>query len=166
MEIRPDRPVIAPDYPWDGQGRVPFGYKSSGVVSFTTDAAAGASLDMTFKVQAYTLDTGLTTSTIAGFIPDGAQVVAMAARITTTITTGGDRTTLAFGDGSVTFASKVALVAGTTFVYADAGSGQVPKSYAAPTDLVLTVSGGSSGNITGGAVRIVMWYWMVTPPQS
>jgi hypothetical protein len=141
-------------------------FNKPGKIQLNPNECYGAELNIKSKAVLHTLTTGGTTSTLTAFFKDGWVVLGLCARINTAVTTGGDRTTITFGDGAVTWTTKAALVAGTTFTLADAPTQVKPKIYAADTNLVLTVSGGASGNITGGVVRIVCYYYDIVAPAA
>jgi len=115
------------------------------------------------KVVEHTLSTGGTTSTITAMIPDGAIVRGYGLTVLETITTGGDRTTINIGHaaGNTQYGTRAlttqALAAGTKVTFAD-GASAITVPYNAPQDLVIQVSGGTSGNITAGKVRVEIWY--------
>lgn len=128
----------------------------------------GAELKLLEYTTEHTLTTGGTTSDISGFIPAGAIVMSVTGVVLTTITTGGDRTTVQIGTAADAdlYALKAALTAGTVISQNAIGAAVAVTRYGAATDLRLTVSGGSSGNITAGKVRLTMWYYLVAGPTS
>jgi hypothetical protein len=130
----------------------------------TFEGANGSTFAIKSKMVDHTLSTGGTTSTVSGLFTDGMLVLAVVARTLKAITTGGDRTTIALSDGAANWFSKATLTVGTTYTQADATGIAYPKIYAAAADGTLTVSGGSSGNITAGEMRIVVYYVDVVAP--
>lgn len=107
--------------------------------------------------------TGLTGASVTttALIPAGAMILGVATRVTTTIT---GATTFDVGDGTDVdaFGAAIALAAGTTTDLTDYTITAPPVNTAA-TEVVLTANG---SNFTAGAVRIVVWYTVLTAPTS
>lgn len=115
-----------------------------------------------FKVATTTLSAmSGATVTATSLIPAGAVVVGVLVRVTTLITASAG-TGFTIGDGTTAdrWGSAVALAAGTTTTGANFKAATAPnQAYAAATNVVLTMTGGS---FTAGAVRIVVYYWDFT----
>lgn len=105
--------------------------------------------------------TGLSgaTATASSLIPDGALIVGVTVRVTTTIT---GATSFEIGDGSDPdrWGTLIGLTSGTTTTGADFTIGTVEILLAAG-DVVLTANG---SDFTAGAVRIVAYYMDLTAP--
>lgn len=135
------------------------------VGDLTRHGSNGARCKLKVKEVLHTLATGGLTSTITGFFEDGMCVLGLVARVTTTLV-AGNRTTVALSDGAADYAVKAALVAGTTLTQADASAIVAPKIYNAAANLVTTLSGGTTGDITAGVIRITCFYLEFTAPTS
>jgi hypothetical protein len=137
--------------------------KAPGVIQFRPDESYGATLKLKVKTTNVDLATGTTTAYLVDWIPDGAIVLALVGRITTTITCG-TQTTLTCTDGSsIIWFTKAGKVAGTTFTQADGATQVAPKIFAALDSLTFTISGGS-GNMSTGVLRLVMYYFELAAP--
>lgn len=119
----------------------------------------GAKLTSKHKVVDHTLSTGGLTSTVTGLFPDGGIVRGVSTRILTTLA-AGDRDTVSIGISGTAalWGTKAALTAGTIINPADGATAGGPILNNAAVDGLITLSGGSSGNITAGKVRITVWY--------
>lgn len=140
--------------------------------NFEIAAPNGAVHKIVTKEVLHTLSTGGTTSTITALFPDGCIVLGYSARVVAAITTGGDRTTVNFGEsaGGTQFGTKSlstqVLAAGTTLTFADPTSPVGGKNYAADQDFVIQVAGGTTGNISGGVLRVNVAYMQSVPPTA
>ena len=107
--------------------------------------------------------TGLTGATVtaSSLIPDGALIVGVTVRVTTTIT---GATSFDIGDGTDVdrWGVTIGLPSGTTTTGADFTSGTVEILLAAG-DVVLTANG---PDFSAGAVRIVAYYMDLTAPTA
>ena len=128
-------------------------------------AANAAQLTYSSASELLTLSTGgTTTDTSANLLPANAIIVAVVARVTTTITTAtswqlGDPTTA----GRFTAANST-MVAGTTDVgtlHYDGTGAAGQRQVAAAKVRVTTV-----GTPGAGAIRITVFYYTILPPQS
>lgn len=98
------------------------------------------------------------------FIPAGAVVLAVLARVTTLITSGDGATSWKLGDESDDdkWGATLAFTAGTTVDATDWVAG-TPTVYDADTDIEVAAT---SNTFSAGAVEIVMFYLDVTAPTS
>lgn len=106
-----------------------------------------------------------TTIVWASAIAANAIVYAVTTRVVTTLT-GSGVTAYTVGDGTTPDIWGIATdkAAGTTTSIGQYPVATVaPKYYGAGTNIVIT---GVGGNLTGGSVRIVLFYAIVTPPTS
>lgn len=105
------------------------------------------------------------TVTATNLIPDGAFVLGVVTRVTTTISNGGGTTGFQIGDGSDAdrWGAINVLTAGTTSSNADA-TAAFTGSFIAANSVVITAVG---GNFNGtGALRVTVMYIDLTPPGS
>jgi hypothetical protein len=123
---------------------------------------SGASTNIK-SVTAQTTLSGATTNLVQ--IPAGAIVLAVAARVTTAITSGDGATTWTFGDGTTAdlFGTGLAFTANTTVTNTAYKSTFTHKVYTSATNTVATATGGT---FSGGVVRTVVYYLDVTAPTS
>lgn len=105
------------------------------------------------------------TVTASSLIPDGAFVVGVTTRITTTIGATGGTTGFQIGDGvdADRWGQKNTLTAGQTTTNADA-TANFSGAFTAANDVVITAVG---GNFDGtGAIRVSVAYLDATPPAA
>lgn len=115
------------------------------------------------KVVEHTIAAGAT-STITAILPDGCIVQGYVMEVIDPIVSGGDRTTVNFGEsgsgqqfGTKALATLV-LAAGTKITFKDGVSPVGGKNYAAAQDLVIWLSGGTTGNLVSGKLRLHLIY--------
>lgn len=119
-----------------------------------------------------TLSTSGATTDSTIDLPAGSIILAVTARITTTIA-GIDSTSLQLGDPTTAarFGSAAAFTAGTTAIGITALNGNITTTAAGPTQAAsakvrLTLAGGADNTPSAGAVRIVINYIVFTAPTS
>lgn len=103
--------------------------------------------------------------TATNLIPDGAFVVGVSTRVTTSLGTGGGTTGYQVGDGSDAdrWGAITGTTAGTTSNNSDATASFV-GAFTAANNVVITAVG---GNFNGtGAIRVVVHYIDITAPTS
>lgn len=113
---------------------------------------------------------GAQTFTLSGFIPDGALVFGITSYVVEEVVAGGDRTTFNLGDAGT--GAQYGTAAMTSQKYAKGGALDMksssltgPKLYTAANDIIFSVTGGTTGNLTGGKVRVSMAYMLSTAPS-
>ena len=105
------------------------------------------------------------TVTSTGLIPDGAFVIGVSTRVTTSLGTGNGTTGYQVGDGvdADRWGDKTGTAAGTTTTNADA-TADFSGAFTAANDVVITAK---TGNFDGtGAIRIAVHYFDSTAPTS
>jgi hypothetical protein len=153
-------------------GTATFGVIDSGTADARTDVQMAGNTRISGDAQngqevaikgAHTLISGLSgaTANVTNALPAGSVIIAVVARVTTTIT---GATTWDLGDGTDVdrFGAAIVLAAGTTVDTTD-WTITTPPVYTAVTDLVLTANG---SNFTAGAVRFGVYYIQPTVPGS
>ncbi len=150
------RSTITP-YLWSG---------SAYVASFIAGTGAnGSSLNILTKTVTVA-GSASATLTATNFIPAGSVVFGLTSYVTSTFS-NTSLTSMKIGDGSTTdkFSSAtMALTAGTTSNSATDGNMTAPFYSKAATSVVITGNGASF--TTNGIIRLVLFYWTVTPPTS
>lgn len=129
-------------------------------ISFFTENGASVNLK---SIRASTTLSGATTNLAQ--IPAGAIVLAVTARVTTTITSGDGATSWTWGDGTTAdlYGTGVAFASGTTANGTGYNSAFTPKIYTSATDTVATATGGT---FSGGVIETFIYYFDVTAPAS
>jgi hypothetical protein len=132
-------------------------------LSFLGDS--GGKLTMKFKTVELTGMTGATV-TATNFIPAGAIVMSLCARVTTLITSGaGVSWDLGHAGDTDEWGTGLAFAAGTTVDSTDWTAGtNAGINYPAATSVILDCDGANT--FTAGAVRLSMWYYETTAPTS
>lgn len=150
------RSTITP-YLWSG---------SAYVASFISgNGANGSSLNILTKTTTVA-GAAAATITASNFIPAGSVVFGLTSYVTSTFS-NTSLTSMKIGDGSTTdkFSSAtMALVAGTVSNSMTDGNMTAPFYSKAVTSVVITGNGASF--TTNGIIRLVLFYWTVTPPTS
>lgn len=108
-------------------------------------------------------DTGNATEVATAAIPAGAQVVAVVGRVVKALT--GVTTDFDVGDGTDVniWADAVLKAAGSAWSQGDATANPVGTWAAAARDITLTAD---AGTFTGGEVRIDVFYFDATAPET
>ena len=140
-----------------------FGLESNGAGAWLiTDQLQLASAPNGANIQAFVAETLLSglsgaSVTASNFIPANCIVLAVGARVTTTIT-GATSFEIGVTGNLAQFGSGIGLTAGTTN-YGLIG----PTALYAATSVILTAAG---GNFTAGAVRLSVHYLLANPSTS
>jgi hypothetical protein len=127
-------------------------------------AASGVSANIKYATTLLSALSGATV-TATNLVPDGAFVLGVVTRITTTFGATGGTTGYQVGDGTDAdrWGAIAAITAGTTSSNADA-TAAFTGSFTAANNVVITAVG---GNFDGtGALRVTICYIDLTPPTS
>lgn len=147
----------------NGTERARIGPATSGNPIQTLFGAANGST-LVHQVTSTGPTTVTAASTTVAVIPAGSLVLAVTARVTTTIS-GGSVTSWQLGDagvGTTQYGTGLALTSGTTTGIANTTLTS-PKFYAANTNITFTPVGGTPA---AGAVRVDVYYIQATAPTS
>lgn len=137
-------------------------------VTTTGTRISGGALNGEFlNIKSVTIPTSAMTSgatiTLTDLIPADSLVMAVVARVTTTIT-GPTSWLLGVSGDTNQWGDILALAAGTTVDYADYTNVKPPEFFAAATSVLITR--GSASDFTAGVVRVTVIYFDATPPTQ
>lgn len=106
---------------------------------------------------------------LTNFIPDGALVIGAGFFAVTDIVSAGDRTTFTASDGAANIFSVALtsqkLVKGSS-VDMKSTAYTVPKQFNADATITFASSGGTTGVLNAGKLRVQVWYINIVAPKA